>query len=30
MKPDQGAECIYLYNDKGEPAYKNPDGDPCR
>jgi arginyl-tRNA synthetase len=28
MKPDQGAECIYLYNDKGEPAYKNPDGDP--
>jgi arginyl-tRNA synthetase len=24
---DAGAQCIFLYDDAGEPAYKNPDGD---
>lgn len=28
MKQDQGAECVFFYNEKGEPAYNNPDGGP--
>lgn len=28
LRIDDGALCIFLFNDKGEPAYKNPEGNP--